>query len=299
MLVVELWGLGDVALALPFLRAASRHAEVTLAAKPHARALLARFAPEVQLVELAAPWTAFRGKYQFLRWPWPALRRSVRALRAARPEVGVSARPDPRDHLLLWLAGARRRLGFPRAASDFWLTQALSRPGDPHRAAHWARLAEALGWSLEPLPAGVRRPVSRVIIHPGAAQPVRRWPLARFEEVASRLREAGYCVDFVDERDGSLDQLLQTLERGDVFIGNDSGPGHLAAALGRPTFTVFGPQLPERFHPQHAHAAWLPGGPCPHKPCFDACRFAAAHCLTGTSVDDAWAAIQRWLRELA
>jgi ADP-heptose:LPS heptosyltransferase len=39
------------------------------------------------------------------------------------------------------------------------------------------------------------------------------------------------------------------LMRASVFIGNDSGLGHIAAAVGRPTMTVFGPGRPERYRP--------------------------------------------------
>src|SRR5688572_5680786 len=74
MLVLELWGLGDLALAMPFLRAASSRARVSLLAKPHAAPLLARFAPAVELIPFVAPWTAFTGKYRLHRWPWPLSR---------------------------------------------------------------------------------------------------------------------------------------------------------------------------------------------------------------------------------
>jgi hypothetical protein len=66
MLVTELWGLGDVSLAIPFLRAASTAMGVVLVAKPHAVPLVARFAPKVEVVPFVAPWTAFRGKYRLL-----------------------------------------------------------------------------------------------------------------------------------------------------------------------------------------------------------------------------------------
>src|SRR5687767_622665 len=112
MLVLELWGLGDLALAMPFLRAASSRARVSLLAKPHAAPLLARFAPAVELIPFVAPWTAFTGKYRLHRWPWATLARIRRELRSRRFEFGFSARPDPRDHALLALARCRRRIGF-------------------------------------------------------------------------------------------------------------------------------------------------------------------------------------------
>src|SRR5207248_457903 len=146
LLVLELWGLGDIALALPFLRAASATMRVTLLARPHAAPLLARFAPAVEHVSVAMPWTVFAGKYRLHRWPWRELSRLIRQLRAARFDFGVSARPDPRDHLLLALAGARRRLGFSRAASRWLLTDPLPPPDRPHRSDYWRRLAGAIGF---------------------------------------------------------------------------------------------------------------------------------------------------------
>jgi heptosyltransferase-2 len=67
---------------------------------------------------------------------------------------------------------------------------------------------------------------------------------------------------------------------GDAFIGNDSGPGHLAAALNVPTLTIFGPQRTEWFRPMHPLGRVVEGLDCPFKPCFDSCRFESAHCIT-------------------
>jgi hypothetical protein len=66
------------------------------------------------------------------------------------------------------------------------------------------------------------------------------------------------------------------IDRAGAFIGNDSGPGHLAAFCGVPTFTLFGPQLPEWFAPLHPGSEWLEGKACPYKPCSDYCRYADA-----------------------
>jgi heptosyltransferase-2 len=300
LLVTELWGIGDLALAMPFLRRASEHMRVTLLAKPHAAPLLARFAPAVELVAFHAPWTAFRGKYRLDRWPWRELSRLRRELGSRNFDFGVSARADPRDHALLALAGACRRLGFPRAGSNLLLTQPLPPPAAPHRAEHWRALAAALGWALPACSSS--RSVStqgtsgrRIVIHTGAGQPVRQWPSDRFDALAARLRRAGWEVVMLDDSRRELGELLDLLASAERFIGNDSGPGHLAALLGIPTFTIFGPQLPELFAPQHPQAAWIEGAFCPHKPCFDACRFAEPHCILALGVDDVWPRIETWL----
>src|SRR6185436_9547084 len=97
LLIVELWGLGDLVLATPFLRAAAETFEVSLVAKPYAQDLQARLWPGVNVLPFVAPWTAFRGKYVLHRWPWPGLFALQRQLRTADFEVGLSARWDPRD----------------------------------------------------------------------------------------------------------------------------------------------------------------------------------------------------------
>jgi heptosyltransferase-2 len=296
LLVVELWGLGDLALAVPFLRAAAQHARVTLLAKPYAAPLLRRFAPAVELVPFVAPWTAFRGKYRLHRWPWREFAAVRRALRAAHFDLGVSARPDPRDHALLALAGCRGRLGFPRAGSQLLLTQPLAVPAHPHRSEHWRALARALDWSLAAETSRLTPPRGRrVVMHTGAGQPVRQWPIERFREIARRLEAAGWSVTMLDDSLGDVDRLLDTLADADRFIGNDSGPGHLAALLGVPTFTIFGPQLPELFAPPHPQAAWIEGAPCPYKPCFDSCRFPVPHCIQSLATDEVWSRVQTWL----
>mgnify|MGYP001544332006 CR=1 FL=1 len=101
----------------------------------------------------------------------------------------------------------------------------------------------------------------------------------------------------IDDSQDDLDALLASLAGAERFVGNDSGPGHLAALLGVPTFTIFGPQLPELFAPQHPKSAWIEGAPCPCKPCFDSCRFPMPFCIREVSVDAVWAKLQTWLEE--
>lgn len=299
LLVIECWGLGDLILATPFLRRASEQFEVTLVAKNYAAELRPRFWPEVEVLPFAAPWTAFRQKYYLWQWPWGRLLGLVGQLRRRGFAVGLSARWDPRDHALLWLAGARRRLGFPRAGSSRLLNEALPHPGPTtHQYEFWRRMGGALELPMpsraEALPARPPGP-GDVLIHSGAAQPVRVWPLARYQRLARSLRAAGHSVrvacdpgqrlwwEVAGERDALIPRdvsgMLAALDTAACFIGNDSGPGHLAAACGVPTLTLFGPQLPARFAPVHRESEWMEGWDCPHRPCQDYCRLAQPYCL--------------------
>jgi heptosyltransferase III len=108
-------------------------------------------------------------------------------------------------------------------------------------------------------PAGLsfRKHASRVAIHPEASTPDKRWTAGRFLELSRRLHASGLQVEFVVEAGErsrwqrpagdvpplrsftSTSQLAAWLYESGWFIGNDSGVGHLASALGIPTLTVF------------------------------------------------------------
>ncbi len=55
-------------------------------------------------------------------------------------------------------------------------------------------------------------------------------------------------------------QAAAILEQAQLFVGSDSGLGHLAAASGTPTLTVFGPGDPGRYYPWHPQARWVQSG---------------------------------------
>lgn len=118
-----------------------------------------------------------------------------------------------------------------------------------------------------------------VCVHPGAYYATQRWPEARFRELAERVAlELGRPVVWVQppERasvwrrgaaDGvgrapanrlslsnlSIEQLAAVIGRARLFVGNNSGPLHLASALGIPTLSLMGPTVPERWWPLGNH----------------------------------------------
>jgi ADP-heptose:LPS heptosyltransferase len=92
----------------------------------------------------------------------------------------------------------------------------------------------------------------------------------------------------------TVTELIALIDRAGAFIGNDSGPGHLAAFCGVPTFTLFGPQLPEWFAPLHPAAEWIEGRACPYKPCSDYCRFPTPHCLWNIGEEEVYARVEKF-----
>jgi heptosyltransferase I len=107
------------------------------------------------------------------------------------------------------------------------------------------------------------------ILNPGAGWGAKRWPAERYGEVARRLAEAGICplVNYgPGEEDifrdvltasagrarptkGTISGLIAMTRRARLFIGGDTGPLHLAAALRVPVVAIFGPTDPARNGP--------------------------------------------------
>ena len=235
-------------------------------------------------------------------------------------DFGLSGRWDPRDHLLRWLTKAKTRLGFPRMGSGISLARSLARPEpQSHRYENWRVMARELGFEVparDALGLPPMRPEGEVLVHTGAGQPVRVWPLERYRELVARLRQQRYHVQVACDPDQQrwwleageknvatprrVAEFLALADRAGAFIGNDSGPGHLAASCGVPTFTLFGPQMPEWFAPLHPASEWLEGKACPYKPCSDYCRFPIACCMANSSTEEVWTLVKGFLaRNLA
>ena len=332
LLVLELWGLGDLTFATPLLRAAVERYEVTLVGKPHARPLLEASFPEIRFISYDAPWSAYRGKYRLWAWRWPMLVGLISRLRGERFDAAVSVRNDPRDHLLMWLVNARLRFGFPLKGSQRFLSDPVKRSlAKQHRVEDWRDLGAALDFPdmadagprlehaayrsarVDALFVGITKPV--VVLHPGARIAVRRWPEAYFAEIVRRLRETfdfhlaliadpdGYGMGLAPLADSvvpplSVNELVDVLGRVDLLLCNDSGPGHLAASCGRPAIVVFGPTDPDWFRPWGDLHHLVIRDICPWRPCFDYCKFREPYCMTKLLPEAAWPEIRGHIESL-
>jgi ADP-heptose:LPS heptosyltransferase len=114
---------------------------------------------------------------------------------------------------------------------------------------------------------------------PGARWPPKCWPTQSFSALVNRLpatfdavillgdaTELAVCQDIKDSLSlpginlaGKTDLLQATaiLSRANLLVANDSGLGHIAAAIDTPSITLFGPGDPARYHPWHRQARWI------------------------------------------
>lgn len=153
-----------------------------------------------------------------------------------------------------------------------------------------------------------------VAIHPFSAVPQRGWPLENFAELAVRLQGMGYkvvvlggsgdsgpftpvkglfgagCVYLIGKCD--IRTTMAVLQRVTLFIGNDSGIMHLAAAAGTSLVAIFGPQSPVKFGPWSERARVMYRGlacsPCRQKfftECAPSPRMRPA-CVEGITVEE-------------
>jgi len=325
ILVLELWGLGDIVLATPALaalRARYPKARIVLLAKPYANDLLKGSHWVDEIIAYDFPWTAFAGKYRVWRYKCRELVALIRRLRGERFDLAICARGDARNNVLMYLSGSRSRVGYGYAGGGCFLTRMVSPdPAHPHRVDAWRGLLVSLGVNVQEfrptLPVtedeaqgaratlehlGVRPGEILVGMHPGARQPVRRWGLEKFAELGDKLMERSgiKVVIFCDEDGygssipmqhqpivvrGTLRDLMALLKHCDLLICNDSGPMHLSVGVGTRVVAIFGPGLPRFIGPYGAGHRVVIQDGFPCRPCFDRCIFDRPYCLTTMDCD--------------
>jgi len=330
-LIIELWWIGDATLMTPILQGLQVDGwHITVLAKPASRVLLQDDYPDVEWIEFDAPWTAFHHKYRLWRWPWRGLFRVLFEVYRRRFDAAISIRRDPRDHLFIWLVRLPRRVGIRAPIGTFFLNQPLPPPpAAHHRVEDWwnaqQRLRPEAGALFPPrlhaLPdlqeryralfARDARPV--LALHVGARNDVRRWPARYLREFIRELRAGfdfqlvlypdtdGYGEELSDLADHvltdlTLPEMKASLANARLLIANDSGPGHVADALGVPVITIFGPGDPLRIRPFSPENLVIMRDICPYRPCSDYCRFPEPYCLTQLTPDVVTREVRDYLR---
>lgn len=265
ILVITLSNIGDVVMTTPvfeYLHEAFPHARIDVVGDARSIALLA-----------AAPYGGTlhcRDKRAGVAAQW----RLLRSLRRTRYDLVV----DLRTPVIPWLLRARRRLLKPtrrdptqHAVEDHFRALAPlagTRVPPPCRLHLAAAARERAGTLLGALP-GQRW----LAVAPGANWPGKRWPVAQYRALLECAAEQ-FDGAIVLGAPGDLDEALRiddltlpvcdlsgrtdlptaaaALAMATAFVGNDSGVGHIAGAVGTPTLTVFGPGEPHRYRPWHA-----------------------------------------------
>ena len=155
---------------------------------------------------------------------------------------------------------------------------------------------------------GILKSQPIIAVHPTSPVLIKRWLPERFAELADKLIEEfdaqilflglasekaivseiqslmqGKSVNLAGQT--SLPQLAGILQHCQLYIGNDSGPMHLAAAVGMPVIGLFGPSSPRRFGPHGSDCLAIRATDCP--PCMkERCRAGGRGCIAEITVED-------------
>jgi ADP-heptose:LPS heptosyltransferase len=175
-------------------------------------------------------------------------------------------------------SGAAIRAGFGHHSGSFVYSAKIPRAQEilaEYRSVHTAEhLASAMFWlgvPLAPIPRaklvarGATNPAAggHAVIHPFASSPEKTWPAERFLAVAAHLGRSGLEPVFLagptDDstpftpyrvlRGAPLDDVKNLMAGAQLFVGNDSGPAHIAAAFGVPVAVIFGASNPATWAP--------------------------------------------------
>lgn len=250
ILIVRLRSLGDCVLSTPAIH------------------LLKQSRPEAEIAVVAEPaWHAvFEGNSDVSR----ILRPTLRAVWSFSPQLAIDFHGGNTAARLTFLSRARYRAGFAhykrRAAYNLRIPTAQEILGSTrkvHTAEHMASAVFYLGVPRREIPRArlfaapsTTRRAPYAVIHPVAATPEKTWAAHGFLRVAEFLREhhqldsmfiggAGQDLSAFDgwpKVSGAPLTEIKTLIAGaSLFIGNDSGPAHMAAAFGVPPVVIFGP----------------------------------------------------------
>ncbi len=273
ILLIRLTALGDVLLATPLLRALK-------AAWPESEIDWLVHAPLRALLEANPNLTRLHVTGQ---------EKLLRTLRSLHYDLVIDLQNKPKTALLAALlnAGGRRSLKKRNLPQSFWALIGMERPvRSPHAVDLNLSIAAELGvpdrgraldlWvppaaSVEAAPLLQGKPSLLWGLAPGNRWNTKRWPLKHYvalgREAARRgarilllggasdgplldgLRAELGEVVCADTRALSVGGLAAAIAACDLVVSNDSGPAHIAAALQRPVYVLFGPTSPERWAP--------------------------------------------------
>lgn len=307
ILVVKLSSFGDLFHVLPAVHnlKVGCGASVTWVTQPEYVALVECFKDVDRVI-------AFPRRNTLARFPAFA-----RALRDTEYDLVADFQGLLKSAMVTRMARSYRRIGpsFQREGSRFFYsTIAGPRDRTRHAVEECLDIVKTLGVAAMPpeFPVMFPRvpldaPCPRVALFPCSRWPSKNWPPERFSEVARGLqKEAGAtifamgaeedapsCARIERETGGLVRNLcgqyglVQTgglLAEMDLIISNDSGPIHMAAAIGTPVLALFGPTDPRRTGPYGAsHRVIQSDEEC--APCYRRiCRQANGNCMAGIAV---------------
>ena len=258
LLVIRLSALGDVIHTIPAVVALRDRYDIDWAVEEPYRELVTIVA-RVRDVPVSLK-----------RWSPMQIRRARRSVRGH--EVAIDFQGLIKSALLARASGARERYGFAaefiREKPAAWLVNRRVKIDPTKHVVEWnLQLARALDPTVQ-IPrvdfsvfASPTATQPRIILIPGAGRADKQWPVERFRQLARQIGDEALVVWGPGERSlaegvqaeiappTNLRELARLLRDARLVIASDTGPLHLAAALGTRVVGLYGPTNPNRNGP--------------------------------------------------
>lgn len=256
LLAIRLSALGDVIHTIPAVIALRERYDVTWVVE----------SPYRELVEIVANVKTI--PVSLRKWrTLPRTRREVRGF-----DVAIDFQGLIKSALIARASGARERIGFSadvvRERPAAWFTNKHVRVDATKHVVDWnlelsgGRTGEAPVLHWKNFAHGEFPELAKkIVLLPGAGRPEKMWPLERFRQLAHQLGDRAVAVWGPGEEElassigcavaprTSLRELASVLQSAEVVIGADTGPLHLADALGTRVIGLYGPTNPKRNGP--------------------------------------------------
>ncbi len=328
LLIIQTAFLGDVVLTIPLIQAAKKYlkAQISVICIPSTKNILEGH-PSIDEIIVFDKKNSEKSFFSLLKF--------AKKLKEKRFDVAVIPHPSFKSGLISYLAAIPERIGLSNSAGRFFFTDKVFFDKNKHQLERYLDLLKHFGVDIKEkikIEIKIEKEAEKFAddilpkaegifgINPGSVWATKRWPAEKYAELSDKISKelGGQIVIFGGPDDieiansveknmkqrainiagkTTLKQLAASIKRCRIFITNDSGPIHIAAAMNIPVVEIFGPTIKQfGFFPYSKNAIVIeknvPCKPCsPHGP--NKCPKKHFDCMNKITVGEVFDAVKK------
>ena len=327
ILIIQTAFLGDVVLTIPLIQAAKKYlkAQISVVCIPSTKNILEGH-PSIDEIIVFDKKNSEKGFFSLIKF--------IKKLKEKKFDVAIIPHPSFKSGLISYLAAIPERIGFSNSAGRFFFTNKVFFDKNKHQLERYLDLLKHFGIEVKEEKTEIYideegkkfadyvLPKNKIIfgINPGSIWATKRWPAEKYAQLADKIiTEFGAeilifggpddidiaknveknmeqkAINFAGKT--TLKQLSVLTQMCKVFVTNDSGPMHIAAAMNIPVVAIFGPTIKQfGFFPYSKKAIVIeknvPCRPCsPHGP--NKCPEKHFNCMNKITVSEVFDAVKK------
>ena len=327
ILIIQTAFLGDVVLTIPLIQAAKKYlkAQISVVCIPSTKNILEGH-PSIDEIIVFDNKNSEKGFFSLIKF--------IKKLKEKKFDVAIIPHPSFKSGLISYLAAIPERIGFSNSAGRFFFTNKVFFDKNKHQLERYLDLLKHFGIEVKEEKTEIYideegkkfaddvLPKNKIIfgINPGSIWATKRWPAEKYAQLADKIiTEFGdeilifggpddidiaknveknmeqKAINFAGKT--TLKQLSVLTQMCKVFVTNDSGPMHIAAAMNIPVVAIFGPTIKQfGFFPYSKKAIVIeknvPCRPCsPHGP--NKCPEKHFNCMNKITVSEVFDAVKK------